>query len=283
VLALSIGVLAPGEAWDAVQPLVKPIAFLLLAVPLAVLLDELGVFSAAAGLPAGRHLCAGMWVVCAVAVAVLNLDAAVVLCTPLAIIVARRWQLDPVAMAFQPALLACLASSALPVSNLTNLIAISEGRIDAATLITRLGVPTLVACIVGYGGWRFAFRHRALIPVPPAVGERPSRRALLIGATVLVVLLVGFLAGRMVGIEPWAVVAVVDLALIGVTRTVPWRSIPWGTAAVAAGLAVVAAAAAQRAAPPPRPRRLSRSLNAWTRWRGSERAGCANLDRGGGW
>ena len=30
-------------------------------------------------------------------------------------------------------------------------------------------------------------------------------------------------------------------------RTVPWRSIPWGTAAVAGGLAVVAAAAAQRA------------------------------------
>ena len=53
VLALSIGVLAPGEAWDAVQPLVEPIAFLLLAVPLAVLLDELGVFGAAAGLAAG--------------------------------------------------------------------------------------------------------------------------------------------------------------------------------------------------------------------------------------
>ena len=109
VVALSVGVLAPGDAWDAVQPLVEPIAFLLLAVPLAVLLDQLGVFGAAAGLAAGRHLCAGMWLLCAVAVAVLNLDAAVVLCTPLTITVARRWQLDPVAMAFQPALLACLA------------------------------------------------------------------------------------------------------------------------------------------------------------------------------
>ena len=35
-LALGVGALAPGEAWDAVQPLVEPIAFLLLAVPLAV-------------------------------------------------------------------------------------------------------------------------------------------------------------------------------------------------------------------------------------------------------
>ena len=50
-----------------------------------------------------------------VVVALLNLDAAVVLLTPLAVRVARRAGLDPVAMAFQPALLACLASSALPV------------------------------------------------------------------------------------------------------------------------------------------------------------------------
>jgi arsenical pump membrane protein len=62
-LALAIGALAPSDAWEATHPLVEPIAFLLLAVPLAVLLDDLGVFAAAARLAAGRHLCAGMWVV----------------------------------------------------------------------------------------------------------------------------------------------------------------------------------------------------------------------------
>jgi arsenical pump membrane protein len=185
--------------------------------------------------------------VSAVAVAVLNLDAAVVLCTPLAITVARRWQIDPVALAFQPVLLACLASSALPVSNLTNLIAIGEGRIDAGTLVLRLGLPTLVAVGVGYAGWRVAFRRRALRPIAPVTDERPGRRALLIGAIVMATLLIGFLPGRLLGIEPWMVVAVVDLALIGLTRSVPWRSVPWGTAAVAGGLATVAAAAAQRA------------------------------------
>jgi arsenical pump membrane protein len=245
--ALVIGVLAPIDAWDAARPLVEPIVFLLLAVPLAVLLDDLGVFTAAAGLAAGRHLCWGMWLVSAVAVAVLNLDAAVVLCTPLAITVARRSGLDPVAMAFQPALLACLASSALPVSNLTNLIAIGEGRLDAGELVLRLGPPTVAAVVVGYAGWRLAFRHRPLHPAPSALTERPSPRALLTGAVVLGVLLVGFLPGRLVGIEPWMVVAVVDAGLMILARTVPWRSIPWGTAAVAGGLAVVAAAAAQRA------------------------------------
>ena len=43
------------------------------------------------------------------------------------------------------------------------------------------------------------------------------------------------------------VVGAVDLALVALVRTVPWRAVPWGTAAVAGGLAVVAAAAAQRA------------------------------------
>jgi len=129
-------------------------------VPLAVALDELGVFRAAASVVAGRRVGVGMWMLCGVAVAVLNLDAAVVLCTPLAIAVARHRGLDPVAMAFQPALLACLASSALPVSNLTNLIAVSQGDVSAATLTAGLLVPTLAACAVGYVGWRVAFRHR---------------------------------------------------------------------------------------------------------------------------
>src|SRR5262245_49330768 len=85
LVAVAARVIDPGEAWDAVRPLAAPIAFLLLAVPLAVLLDELDVFGAAARLISGRHAAAGMWCICAVAVAVLNLDAAVVLCTPLAV------------------------------------------------------------------------------------------------------------------------------------------------------------------------------------------------------
>jgi arsenical pump membrane protein len=245
--AVALGVLGPADAWHAVEPLRAPIAFLLLAVPLAVLLDELEVFHALAQVAGGRHLAVGMWVVCAVAVAVLNLDASVVLCTPLAITVARRWQVDPMALAFQPALLACLASSALPTSNLTNLIAVEQGRLDAVELTTRLVLPTLVACAVGYAGWRFAFRRHDLVPAVVRRSSEPLTRPLTIGAAVLAVLLVGFLAGAAVGVPPWVVVAVVDLALVGLSRQVPWRAVPWGTAAVAAGLAVVAAAAAGRA------------------------------------
>jgi arsenical pump membrane protein len=50
VLAVALRVLTLEAAWEAVQPLGAPIAFLLLAVPLAVMLDRLGVFTAAAHL-----------------------------------------------------------------------------------------------------------------------------------------------------------------------------------------------------------------------------------------
>ena len=204
-------------------------------------------FAAAARLAAGRHLCAGMWVVSAVAVAVLNLDAAVVLCTPLAITVARRWQLDPVAMAFQPVLLACLASSALPVSNLTNLIAIAEGRIDAGTLVLRLGLPTLAAVGVGYAGWRLAFRRRALRPVAPTVDEQPPDGRCSSASSC-------WRSSSSGSSRPPCGHRALDgrgrrrsCAASAGPASVPWRAIPWGTAAVAAGLAVVATAAAQRA------------------------------------
>src|SRR5689334_7715916 len=75
LVAMTARVIDPGAAWDAIEPLAGPIAFLLLAVPLSVLLDELDVFGAAARLISGRHAAVGMWSICAVAVAVLNLDA----------------------------------------------------------------------------------------------------------------------------------------------------------------------------------------------------------------
>ena len=246
VVAVAAGVTGLADVRTALGPLVEPIAFLLLAVPLAVALDELGVFRAAASVVAGRRVGVGMWMLCGVAVAVLNLDAAVVLCTPLAIAVARHRGLDPVAMAFQPALLACLASSALPVSNLTNLIAVSQGDVSAATLTAGLLVPTLAACAVGYVGWRVAFRHRRLTPLTPEPRTAPDRRPLVLGAVVVGVLLVGFLVGGAVGLPAWVVVAVVNVGVFSIGRRVPWSAIPWGTAAVAAGLAVVAAAAADR-------------------------------------
>jgi arsenical pump membrane protein len=84
LLALGVGTTDLAGTRAALDPLVAPLAFLLVAVPLAALLDDLGVFEAAAALATERRrLVGGLWLLAAVTVALLNLDAAVVLLTPL--------------------------------------------------------------------------------------------------------------------------------------------------------------------------------------------------------
>jgi arsenical pump membrane protein len=234
------------RARSAVGALVEPLVFLLLAVPLAALLDDAGAFDAAARVVSGERVALGCWLLGCAVVAVLNLDAAVVLLTPLYIRVARRLELDATAYAFQPALVACLASCALPVSNLTNLIAVHDRDFGTRDFLGAFALPSVVACAAGYAGWRFAFRSSRLDATAATGPQFVDARPLVIGGAVLAVLLVGFLFGRGVGVEPWMVVAVVDGALVLLTRKVPWRSVPYDAALLAAGLAVLAAAVVVR-------------------------------------
>jgi arsenical pump membrane protein len=257
-----IGTIHAHGAVQAVRPLLSPLLFLLLAAPLASMLDRLGVFEAAASLASGRHLASGCWVLAAVTVAALNLDTAVILLTPLYVTLARRTGIDPVALAAQPAILACLASSGLPVSNLTNLIATEQGSIGAASLVRLLGPATIVATAVGYAGWRVAFRRSTLVPAgaghlrvsaaatPAPVDQSAGidggsvRRPLIVGAVVLTALLGGFSVGRVAGVPAWVVVGVVDVGLLLLGVRPRLSRGPFETAAAACALAVLAAAVA---------------------------------------
>jgi arsenical pump membrane protein len=259
---VGVGTIHLHDVLRSVRPLVAPLLFLLLATPLASMLDRLGVFEAAASLATGRRLAVGCWVLAAVTVAALNLDTAVILLTPLYVSIARRSGIDPLALAAQPAILACLASSGLPVSNLTNLIATEQGSIGAGTLVRLLGPATVAATAAGYAGWRLAFRRSVLVPtavgqVPVGAGlvgaadDHPGRagdgsvgRPLLVGGVVLTVLLGGFALGRVVGVPPWVVVATVDIGLLVLGARPRMSRGPVETAAAACGLAVLAAAVA---------------------------------------
>ena len=112
--------------------------FLLLAVPLAVLLDRSGFFARWPGSSATPHLVAGLWILAALVTIVFNLDAAVVLLTPLYVRIAERHGRDPVLSGSSRPLLASLASSVLPVSNLTNLIAAERVHLDAGDFVAHL-------------------------------------------------------------------------------------------------------------------------------------------------
>jgi arsenical pump membrane protein len=220
------------------------LAFLLTAVPLAVMLDRMGLFTALASRVTERGAGPGyLWALAAVVTTVLNLDASVVLLTPLYVRVARRCGWDVVSLAIQPALLACLASSALPVSNLTNLIAVSWSGATTAQFLVHLALPSLVATIVGWWLYRTAvfppqMRRPALGPAtttstagaspgpqapPPGPGleaapSGPGKEApaggTKVGGGVVIAVLVGFTCGPLIGVQPWMVALVADLVLV---------------------------------------------------------------------
>jgi arsenical pump membrane protein len=226
---------------DSLSPMVEPLAFLLLAVPLAVMLDRLDFFAAVANrIDHHRHLHLGLWLFAAVVTTLFNLDASVVLLTPLYVRIARRHGLDPLPLAFVPMLLACFASSALPVSNLTNLLASGRFDVGAADFLIRLGPASVVAVAIGYAA------HRRVFPEAdpgPRADAPVDARALHLGTPVVLFVLLGFTLGDLLGVEAWLVAAAADLVLIAMTRSIPWKTVPAEAAAVAASLGVLAAAA----------------------------------------
>lgn len=244
--ALALGVLTPSAAARALDPLAPALGFLLGAVPLAVMLDGIGFFeSLARVLSRGTHLVGWLWVLAALVTTVLNLDASVVLLTPLYVRVAKRTGIAPLTLAFQPVLLAMLASSALPVSNLTNLIAQAQTGASPLQFLTHLGPPSLVATITGYCCYR-----RATRPAKPELTQSapPDWRALRLGGALVAATLAGFVVGPSHGVAPWMVALGADVVLVVVGTLRPEErplaralgAIPWGTAALAAALGLLA-------------------------------------------
>lgn len=246
VLAAAILVTSGGiggdAAWHAVRPLLAPLAFLLFAVPLAVLLDRLGFFaSAAAVADRGGSPYRGLWILAAAVTTFLNLDASVVLLTPLYIRIARRHGLDPTMLAYQPALLACLASSALPISNLTNLIAADDAGARAGDFLLHLGPASLAAATVGW------FAYRGLVAVESdhaPVRDPVDARALRIGTPIVAFVIIGFTVGDALGIKSWIVALIADLVLVMLVRDLRLGDFPFGGVSLAVGLGVLATAAA---------------------------------------
>lgn len=238
LVEIGTGLVHPGRLGPGLAPLGGALAFVCTAVPLASLLDRIGFFEHAARVGVGhRYTGVALWVLAGVVTAVLNLDAAVVLLTPLYIRIARTFGFSVESLAFQPVLLASLASSALPVSNLTNLIAVSKIPAPPGQFLAHLGLPTLAAVVVGYLMWRWR------LPAGEArvkSTDQAEARPLVVGGGVVVAILAGFVWGPGVGVAPWMVAGVADLFLVGLTRSVPWRAVPLGTVTVAGALAVLA-------------------------------------------
>jgi arsenical pump membrane protein len=162
----------------------------------------------------------------------------------------------------QPVLLACLASSALPVSNLTNLIAASWTGVGTGGFVSHLALPSLAATLVGWSAYR-RLGHRArpspappvvaaTTPAPPATGKDAGAGVMKAAALVVGAVVLGFTFGYLVGVQPWmvALAAVAALVIVSarttrdIPRSVPWASVPAGTAVTVLSLGVLASATA---------------------------------------
>jgi arsenical pump membrane protein len=229
------------QAGDALATVAPALAFLLVGVPLAALLDELGFFDSVAGLLAerlDRVPVLALWALAAVTTVVLNLDTTIVLLTPLYVRLARRAGVDPVPLALIPLLLAAFASSVLPISNLTTLIAAEQLDLSVLDVLEHLALPSLAAVAVGW----LAYRRLHPTHLEAQTDGEVDRRPLRLGIPLVLAILVGVTVGPSLGVAPWVVVLVADLILVIGVRRFPWRDVPIGTA-VAVG-AVAAAVGA---------------------------------------
>ncbi len=227
-------------AAENLRSLLPALAFLCAGVPLAALLDRLGYFDALA-VEIERRLdgvpILALWVLAAVTTAVLNLDTTVVLLTPLYIRLARHSGHDPLSAAIVPLLLASLASSVLPISNLTTLIAVDRFGLGVGEVFVHLAPVSVAASVLGW----LVYRRRHPKRLPRSGIGQPDRHAVRVGSVIVAALLCGFVFGPAFGVPPWVVALAADLVLVIITRWVPWRSVPLGTAVGVAILGVVVA------------------------------------------
>lgn len=191
-----------------------------------------------------------LWLlVCALAVActtALSLDTTAVLLTPVVLALARQVAAPPLLLAMTTVWLANTASLLLPVSNLTNLLALGvlPGQEDVGAYVALVWRPALAGIAVTLAVLAVLHRHELrrpyAVPEAPVVGDR----VLFWSATAVCLGLVpAFLSGAPVALSA----SVAALLLAGVTA---WRRptvlgvalVPWRLVLGVGGLFLLVAA-----------------------------------------
>ncbi|MFH8249369.1 SLC13 family permease [Microbacterium sp. B2969] len=242
--AVALGILPVSEVL-VISDRVWPILLFVVAITVVAELAALaGVFDLAsaflARLARGRVWALWLLVVAlaVVATAFLSLDTTAVLLTPVVIAVARAHRLDPLPFAFTTVWLANTASLALPVSNLTNLLAVERLDVDARTFIALLGPSAVIAIGVTVALLWIVFRRRLRGRFPQAPDPAIGDRLLTWCAGGVVVVLLPLLVS---GIPPWMPASVAAVALVLLyawrfPRALRFWLLPWQLVVFASGL-----------------------------------------------
>lgn len=181
----------------------------------------------------------------------LSLDTTAVLLTPIVVVLARRCGLPPLPFALTTVWLANTGSLLLPVSNLTNLLALHTfGDVSPAQFAARMALPALWCAVVPLAAVVVLFRKELTGRYQPvrlgrsqsgdAAAPGVDRVLLGIGAVVLAALLPALVSGIAVWIPATAGAAVLIVAF-GLRRraVLAWSLVPWQLIVFASGLFVV--------------------------------------------
>lgn len=206
LLLVGVGAIPVAAAEQQIADLSGVVAFLGAVLVLAKLCDDEGLFEAAgAAIARGRVGSAGMlrrvFVIASAITAVLSLDAAVVLLTPVVLAAVRRQRTAVRPYAYATAHLANGASLLLPVSNLTNLLAFHTAQLSFTRFTLLMAAPWLAAVATLYAVFRgFFAKDLRVQPDPAALGAPPRPPGLVL--VVVALTLAGFAVAQSVGIAP---------------------------------------------------------------------------------
>lgn len=206
LLLVGVGAIPVAAAEQQIADLSGVVAFLGAVLVLAKLCDDEGLFEAAgAAIARGRVGSAGMlrrvFVIASAITAVLSLDAAVVLLTPVVLAAVRRQRTAVRPYAYATAHLANGASLLLPVSNLTNLLAFHTAQLSFTRFTLLMAAPWLAAVATLYAVFRGFFAKDLRVQPDPAVLGAPPRPPVFV-LLVVALTLAGFAVAQSVGIAP---------------------------------------------------------------------------------
>ena len=195
-----------------------------------------------------QALWSGLILISIVVTVFLSLDTTAILLTPLAIAVARRNGLNLMAMAFAVVWIANIASLHLPVSNLTNLLALSGGGFASELdYITAAWVPATIATGIAVGAALLI--NRLPERVAHTTASRPRREQVVADPLLRPSLItLGLLLPALASPIPYwlssSVAAVVMVVLAALKRPDLLRLhlIPWPSLLLATAMSTVATA-----------------------------------------
>ncbi|WP_075833469.1 MULTISPECIES: SLC13 family permease [unclassified Rhodococcus (in: high G+C Gram-positive bacteria)] len=221
VIVLLTGVVTLDEAREELTSMAPTVVFLVAVLVLAHAADALGVFRWVSQILQQRSLADPhrlliyVFGAAALTTAVLSLDATVVLLTPAVIAAARSIGASTRPHSYASAHLSNSASTLLPVSNLTNLIAFAATGLTFLHFTALMALPWVVTIAVEYLIFRLFFRSelaRGDSAEPPVAAR--SAPAPILPLTVIGMTLLGFAVSGFFGIEP-AWIAVVGASVLG--------------------------------------------------------------------